>query len=189
MTDAQSLALSDRFLAWLARAGWAASRWNDDGSFDEQGDCSIWEEDQGGRVLTAYLLHRRESDGWVEVAKGSAERLVFAASGLAAVERYFWGLLADAVRERLGLRELQARTDIASGYRIEDGLRDAAGRLVAKGEQQSLVALSRSLAPTLDQLETSLLDPEGKPLFAVRDATARAETAAILPAPGQPRGA
>jgi hypothetical protein len=168
MTDADSLALSGRFLAWLAQAGWAASRWNDEGAFDEQGDCSIWEEDQQGRVLTAYLLHCREGDGWVEVAKDAAERLVFAASGLPVVERYFWGLLADAVRKRLGLRELQAREGLARGYRIEDGLRDPAGKLIATGEEDGLIALSRCLAPTLDQLETSLLDPEGKPLFAVR---------------------
>ncbi|EFV13098.1 Imm61 family immunity protein [Segniliparus rugosus] len=163
----EAACLSDRFLAWLARAGWVVSRFDDDGAFDDAGNCAIWKEDAEGRTLTSFLFHARE-DGWFEVADGNARRDLFATGELEALERYFWGFLAEEIRKKSGLPELVAPTEPAPGYRIEDGLLAPSGAVVARGDGQCLVALSHYLAPTLDELEASLLHPEGKPLFAVR---------------------
>lgn len=158
---------SGKFLAWVARAGWVTSRFDDDGEFDDEGNNAIWREDAEGRTATSYLLHA-EADDWFGVTDGDTGRAMFAALGLARVERYFWGALAGAIREKIGLPELVAPARPAAGYRIEDGLVDASGAVLARGEEQCLVALSHCLAPTLDALEAALLHPEGKPLFATK---------------------
>ncbi|MGL6236677.1 MAG: Imm61 family immunity protein [Segniliparus sp.] len=159
--------LSEKFLAWTARAGWVTSRFDDEGAFDDAGNCAIWQEDAEGRTVTSYLLHARDDD-WFDVASGDTRQAMFEARDLEAVERYFWGFLAGAIRKKTGLPELAAPARPAAGYRIENGLVDPSGAVVARGDEQCLVALSHYLAPTLETLEAALLHPEGKPLFTTK---------------------
>ena len=159
--------LSEKFLAWVARAGWVTSRFDDEGEFDDEGNCAIWQEDAQGRTVTSYLLHAKEDD-WFEVEDGDARRAMFSARGLETVERYFWGFLAGAIRKKTSLPETATPERPAAGYRIEDGLVDPSGAVVARGDEHYLVALSHYLVPTLEALEAALLHPEGKPLFTTK---------------------
>jgi hypothetical protein len=162
--------LSDLFLIWLDRAGWVSSGFDaQPGAFDDQGDCAIWEKGGDGKAVTGYILHADDS-GSISAKADPDSKPFLTDCTLDVVERYFWGLRGEVVRKKSGLAALAEPSAPAPDYRLADGaLVDRAGKTVAKGEPDSLVFLSHYLAAPLDQIQTSFLSPDGKPLFAVRD--------------------
>jgi hypothetical protein len=123
-----------------------------------------------------------ETDGKYGVTNSSrsgGESFLFTCAAPFVVERYFWGFLGGVIRSRLQLPRLRVPTTesaIAPGYRIEGPadkrftLVDAEGvslmtALDDVSDMALLVKTSYWLTWSVTDIETSYLDPEGRPLF------------------------
>lgn len=129
-----------------------------------------------------YILRSR-AEGRVELflsVDGEEESVLFAA-GMAVMERYLVGVLADELREDLGLPYLELpwtdARDLADGYEItalERGFRvlrrSGGGPPIAAARDETiglvkLVPLSHFLGWSVDELTRSFRDPDGAPLL------------------------
>ncbi|ORX05217.1 hypothetical protein AWC29_11880 [Mycobacterium triplex] len=114
------------------------------------------------------------------------EQFILAAPLMATIERYFFGRFGLSIRSQRDLPRVKvpiAAEELLPGFRIETrefdhgdhrALIAADGALVAVGSTDQitgtadLVKLSLYLTATIEEIQASALDIDGKPLFELR---------------------
>ncbi|OBG71149.1 hypothetical protein A5700_12455 [Mycobacterium sp. E1214] len=109
----------------------------------------------------------------------NSEYLVLAAPSLETIEKYLYGRFGFALRSDKGLPHLRTPVLEELGYsctsqphkdRERFALVNAAGALIAIGSADRLTAkvefkrLALMLTASIDEIESSMMDPDGKPL-------------------------
>lgn len=172
------LEISPRLAEWARSGGWGVSA-------AEDGRPMFWKE--GGQLR--YLIGRND-DGWfiiTQVVRSDPEQFVLAAPSMDTVERFLFGDFGPSVRRRRKLPDVRRPIDweeMAPGFMVETrtfggveeriALVDSAGAVVAISSSDpvtasfNLAGLSVYVSATVDDIVTSFLDPEGKPLFSLR---------------------
>jgi immunity protein 61 of polymorphic toxin system len=178
MTD--FIEISPRLEEWATIAGYTltpASRSHD-------GRALFWSA--GGEVR--HFIGAGD-DGWFVVSDSDRlgpEYLDVAAPSMATIERYFFGKFGRFIRSKKGLPRVHvpiAREEISAGFTIGARMLEGVERLalvdsdgsavaVSSGDELSgtadLVKLSLYLTAAVDDIVTSFLAPDGKPLFTPR---------------------
>lgn len=178
MTDL--IEISPRLEEWAALAGYTLTP----GSRTRDGRAMFWSP--GGEVR--YFIGANH-DGWFIVTDSDRlgpEYLDLAAPSMATIERYFFGKFGRFIRSRKDLPRVQtpiAREEVSAGFTIGARMFEGVERLaliapsgsevaVSSGDELSgtadLVKLSLYLTATMEDIVTSYLDPDGKPLFTLR---------------------
>jgi hypothetical protein len=170
MTD---LRISAELAEWAGQAGFSVT------AEDAGASACFW---NAGGEERYYLRRDPEDSDWIvvtNISRSSDEQFVFAAQGLQATERYFWGFFGTAIRSRSGLPRLRVPVraeEVADGYAI-DGRLDGHTHLTdpnhltimrARDDVSDvalLVKTSHWLAAKLPELTETYLDPAGRPLF------------------------
>jgi hypothetical protein len=170
----EPIALSDEFVAWARRAGYALS------PLDDSGAVVLW-SDPGGE--TRYYVRPRD-DGWYLLTRSSRsgdEQFALAAASLDVLERFLVGTFGTVLRDVEGLpflRKPWAADDVAPGYLVSDISDDGYRQLIQTGvgaiavarekttSLMSLVPLSHFLRLSTQELEDSFLSENGAPLMA-----------------------
>jgi hypothetical protein len=168
--------ISGALIDWASNAGMSYSIFESDGAA-----CFA---NAGGEYR--YYIRESADSGWYTVTKASRndpEWLVFSASDLAGVEKYFWASFGADIRTVQGLPRVEFPTeseDIAHGFSVklsgqgESVLVDGAGKPVirAGGDDITdiflLVMMSYCLSASVADLKSSFTDPQGRPIFPIR---------------------
>jgi hypothetical protein len=170
-------AMSERLIEWANRAGMSYS------VFESTAAACF---SSGGGEDRYYIRQSTTDLGWYVVTKASRnddEWVVFEASELVAVEKYFWATFGADIRAMQRLPRLEFPTDakdVAPGYSIElpeDGkpvLVDASDKPVVRAGGSDitdiflLVEISYCLSASPSDLEHSFVDPQGRPMFPIQ---------------------
>jgi len=172
--------ISHRLEEWAALAGYALTP----GSRSNDGRALFWSA--GGEVR--HLIGPND-DAWFVVTDSDRlwpEHLDLAAASMATIETYFFGKFGRFIRSKKSLPRVHiptARDEISNGFTIGTRMLEGVQRLalvasngsavaVSSGDELSgtahLVKLSLYLTATVDDIVTSSLAPDGKPLFTPR---------------------
>ncbi|WP_082975786.1 TNT antitoxin family protein [Mycobacterium sp. E2238] len=175
MTDC--IEISTRLEQWAGRVGYTLTP----GNRTDDGRAVLW-----AAVGEIRLFIGKNDDGWFVVTDSDrmgAEHFILAAPSMAIIEKYLFGRFCLRIRNAKGLPRVSVPTrdnGLPSSYSIE--LRDFEGvqRFALIASDGSTVAISsadrvtanaelRRLAlyvpATVEQIEASAVDPDGKPLF------------------------
>jgi hypothetical protein len=132
------------------------------------------------------LFIGRRPDGWLVITDSDrmeSENFVLAASSIETIEKYLFGRFGMNIRSARGLPRVGVpvlASGISSGFSIEPrdyerverfALIASDGSAVAIGSADKVTAtaelkkLALYMTATIDQIEASVVDPDGKPLF------------------------
>ncbi|MCV7215686.1 hypothetical protein H7J51_10360 [Mycobacterium crocinum] len=174
------IGLTAAFERWAHRAGFQITE-----ASSTDGRAIVW--DGGGEIR--YFLGV-DADGWIVATcseRMGREQFELASTLPSLIERKFIADFARPIRPLSGLPALahpRTAEDVAAGYSIgrqhfwgkdRCTLVDPEGRVVAVvggGElvdTMKVVYLSVLASNTVEAIEQSFLDPEGKPVFSIRD--------------------
>jgi immunity protein 61 of polymorphic toxin system len=169
--------ISHRLEEWAAVAGYTLTP----GVRTDDGRALFWST--GGEVRHFIGVN---DGGWFVVTDSDRlgpEYLDLAAPSMATIERYFFGKFGRFIRSKKGLPRVHmpiAREEISDGFTIGALMLEGVQRLaliasdgsavaVSSGDELSgtadLVKLSLYVSATVDDIVTSSLTPDGKPLF------------------------
>jgi hypothetical protein len=172
--------ISHRLEEWAALADYALTP----GSRANDGRALFWSA--GGEVRQFIGAN---DDGWFVVTDSDhlgPENLDLAAPSMETIETYLFGKFSRFIRSKNSLPPVHiptARDEISAGFTIGTRMLDGVQRLalaasngsavaVSSGDELSgtadLVKLSLYLIATVDDIVTSSLAPDGKPLFKTR---------------------
>ncbi|GAA2778976.1 Imm61 family immunity protein [Mycolicibacterium pallens] len=174
------IGLTSAFERWAHRAGFQITE-----SSSTDGRAIVW--DGGGEIRYFFGV---DADGWIVATcseRMGKEQFELASTLPSLVERKFITDFARPIRSLNALRRLahpRTAEDVAAGYSIgrqhywgknRCTLVDPENRVVAVVGGGELVGtmkvayLSVLASNTVEAIEQSFLDPEGKPVFSVRD--------------------
>jgi hypothetical protein len=175
-----SIDISRRLEEWATLADYTLTP----GSTTDDGRPMFWSP--GGEVR--YFVGVND-DNWLVITDSDRlgpEHYKFAASSLDTVEKYFYGNFGELIRSKQNLPSIHipiAKEEISAGFEIDYrpfeqvdrlALIDSEGTSVAFSTTDrffgtmELVALSRYLTATVDDITAAFLNPDGSPLFARR---------------------
>lgn len=169
--------VSQRLEQWAKLADYALTS----GSNTPDGRPVFW-----SALGETRLFIGRKQDGWLVVTASDrmeSESFILAASSIHAVEKYLFGRFAMYMRSARGLPRVGVPKSVgneASDFSIETRDFEGVERFALIGADGSTLAISSSdritataelkklalyLVATVEQIEASAMDPEGKPLF------------------------
>jgi hypothetical protein len=171
------IVLSQRLEQWAKLAGYTLTS----GSSTTDGRPIFW-----SALGETRLFIGRRQDGWLIVTESDrmeSENFVLAAPSVETIEKYLFGRFGMYIRSAWGLPRVgvpiaanEAHSKFSIATREFEGVERFAliasdGSTVAIGSADKLTAtaelkkLALYLTATIDQIEASAIDPEGKPLF------------------------
>ncbi|MBZ4557794.1 hypothetical protein GBO17_17085 [Mycobacterium avium subsp. hominissuis] len=169
--------LSQRLEQWAKLADYALTP----GSSTSDGRPIFWSGLGESRLFIA-----KQPDGWFVITDSDrmeSERFVLAASSIDTIEKYLFGKFGMYIRSARNLPRIgvpvsaeDEHSDVNIETREYEGVERFAlvapdGSAVAVGSADKITAtadlkkLALYLNATIDQIEASVLDPDGKPLF------------------------
>lgn len=175
MTD--KVEVSERLEQWAKLADYRLTP----GSSTTDGRPVFWSA--SGEIR---LFIGRKQDGWFVINDSDrmeSEGFVLAASSMDTIEKYLFGRFGMYIRSTRGLPRVGvpvAANEAGSKFSIEtrdyEGVERSAliapdGSTIAIGSADKITAtaefkkLALSLTATIDEIEASVIDPDGKPLF------------------------
>jgi Immunity protein 61 len=172
--------ISARLEEWAALAGYSLTR----GSRRDDGRALFWSD--GGEIRHFIGANGRDWFVVTDSDRLGPEYLNLAARSMTTIEHYFFGQFGRFIRSQKRLARVHmpiANEEISPGFTIRTQPFDGAERLaliapdgsevaVSGGDKFSgtadLVKLSLFLTATADDIMTSYLDPNGKPLFTLQ---------------------
>jgi hypothetical protein len=167
--------IGDNLATWARRAGFGLT------ASDDTGAALFW-TDPGGEIR--FYIRSAPEFGYILSSgeRTSPEQFELFGISMRVIERHLFGVFAPGVRSKKNLPRLiypRAQDELAAGYLLDDldsegyrWLSDSDG-LVAKargkiGSVTTLTKLSHLLANSLADVQASLEDPDGRPLFRAR---------------------
>lgn len=134
-----------------------------------------------------YIRHARKGEKGFTVTqadRGGSEEFIFTAASLAVVEKYFWVKFGFGIRMSRRMPRLvfpRKSDEIAPGYELRSvqpdmidllgaGMEVLATTYDELGGRSLLVELSYVIGYSPEQLRASYLDPNGRPIFPLREA-------------------
>jgi hypothetical protein len=173
MTD--SIEISPQLEEWAKLADYALTP----GSRTADGRAVFW-----ASLGEIRLLIGRNQDGWFVVTDSDrmgSEHFILVARSMTTIEKYFFGRFCLAIRSTRGLPRVHVPSSAEENHfsidtRSYEGVErfaligadgstlaiGSADRVTAKAE---LTKLALYVTATIDQIEASAVDPDGKPLF------------------------
>jgi hypothetical protein len=169
--------ISPRLERWAKRADYTLTP----GSRTHDGRAVFW-----ASLGEIRLLIGRNQDGWLVVTDSDRlgpEHFILAAPSITTIEKYFFGRFALSVRSNLGLPRVRVRNspeEMWNHFKVDTRSFEGVERFALVGPEGSTVAISsadkitaraelaklaRCLTATVDEIEASAVDPDGKPLF------------------------
>ncbi|WP_082951716.1 TNT antitoxin family protein [Mycobacterium sp. 852002-51057_SCH5723018] len=169
--------ISSQLEQWAKRADYTLTP----GSRTGDGRAVFW-----ASLGEIRLLIGRNRDGWLVVTDSDRmgpEHFVLAAPSSTTIEKYFFGRFALSLRSSHGLSRMRVPNSaerMSNHYNIDTRLFEGVERFALIASDGSTVAigsadrvtaraeltkLARYLTATVDQIEASAVDPDGKPLF------------------------
>ncbi|MBV8455139.1 MAG: TNT antitoxin family protein [Acetobacteraceae bacterium] len=175
MTEA--IEISPRLEEWAKQAGYALTP----GSRTVDGRALFW-----ASLGEIRLVIGKNQDGWFVVTDSDrmgSEHFILAAPSMGTIEKYFYGRFCLSIRSNCGLPRVRvpiSAEETSNQFSIDTRSFEGTERFALIAADGSTVAISSAdsvtakaelgklrvfLRATIDQIEASAVDPDGRPLF------------------------